>query len=81
MVRLLRKGQGRHGLVLANGGTLTYQHAVCLSSQPRKNGSPYPAVNPLPEITTDIPIPILEENPEGEAFIEVGTIVCLRTCC
>lgn len=61
------------GLILANGGVLTYQHVVCLSSHPRKNNNTaYPAANPLPAGP-----PRLEDAPgvqveaEGVGVIEV----------
>lgn len=71
MVRKLRGKEKRIGLVLANGGWLTYQHVVCLSSQPRAGNSPYPQGNPLPDIITDVPVPTIEMSPEGAAYIEV----------
>lgn len=71
MVRVLRSGKARTGLVLANGGVATYQHVVCLSSYART--SPYPTANPLPEILDDAPVPAIEEKPVGEATIEVCT--------
>jgi len=70
MVRQLRKGNGQYGLVLANGGVVTYQHVVCLSSRPRS--SPYPDRNPLPEVTADVPVPTVDAQAEGEAVIEVS---------
>ena len=76
MTRQLRQGKRKHGLILANGGVATYQHVVCLSTQPRKDGSAYPAKNPLPEVITNIPVPKIEENPEGESVIEVS---CCRS--
>jgi hypothetical protein len=69
MVRKLRKGRGKNGLVLANGGIVTYEYVVCLSSKPRN--SPFPDQNPLPEYVTDEPIPAVDEKAEGEALIEV----------
>jgi len=71
MVRQLRTGNGTHGLVLANGGSLTYQHVICLSSVPRKDGTPYPNANHLPEIVTDVPVPPVDDMADGEAIIEV----------
>lgn len=71
MTRQLRHGRGKHGLVLANGGVVTYQYAVCLSTRPRKDGSPYPAKNPLPDVIKTVPVPQIEEHPSGEAVIEV----------
>jgi hypothetical protein len=70
MVRELRKGRGKNGLVLANGGVVTYEYVVCLSSKPRN--SPFPDRNPLPEYVTDEPIPPVDEKAEGEAVIEVS---------
>jgi hypothetical protein len=70
MVRELRSSKAVNGLVLANGGVATYQHVVCLSTQPRN--SPYPAENPLPTILDDEPIPSIDEKAAGEAIIEVN---------
>lgn len=72
MVRYIRKGKARHGLVLANGGVATYQHAVCLSSKPRENGSTYPNHNSLPELVSDFAIPPIDEKAEGSGVIEVS---------
>ncbi|RMD40494.1 hypothetical protein DV735_g4635, partial [Chaetothyriales sp. CBS 134920] len=74
MTRALRSGRGKNGLILANGGVLTYQFVICLSSQPRKDGGAYPQKNPLPETVTNVPVPRIEENPEGEAVIETYTV-------
>ena len=71
MVRQLRKGKGKTGLVLANGGVATYQHVVCLSRSPRRDGLPYPDSNPLPEYVTDVQVPLVSETVEGEATVEV----------
>ena len=76
MVRELRKGGSHYGLVLANGGVLTYQHVLCLSSRPRSDGSAYPNENPLPEMVTDIPIPSFDKQAAGEAIIEVSSSAC-----
>lgn len=73
MVRQLRKGSGQNGLVLANGGVVTYQHVVCLSSRPRI--SPYPESNPLPAIVTDVPVPTVDLQADGEAVIEVSILL------
>jgi hypothetical protein len=70
MVRELRKGNIRNGLVLANGGVATYQHVICLSNRPRN--SPYPTENPLPGLLEDGSVPEIDETVEGEAVIEVG---------
>ena len=72
MTRRLRKGQGRTGLVLANGGTATYEHAVCLSSNARGDGRTYPAASPLPSILSDVSIPRFVSAASGEAILEVS---------
>jgi hypothetical protein len=69
LVRELRKGKARNGLVLANGGMVTYQYVVCLSNKPRN--SPYPESNPLPDLLEDEEVPQVDEKAEGEAVIEV----------
>ena len=70
MVRELRKGKARNGLVLANGGVVTYQYVVCLSNKLRD--SPYPDRNPLPD-RLDEPVPTVDEKAQGEATIEVSS--------
>lgn len=77
MTRQIRQGKGTNGLVLANGGVVTYQHAICLSAQPRRDGSPYPDKNPLPDVITDVPLPPVDEQVEGEATVEVSHAQCL----
>ena len=74
MTRKLRDSKGKNGLVLANGGVMTYQHVICLSSSPRRDGSPYPERPPLPEVVTDVPAPAVEVKAEGEAVIEVSLV-------
>jgi hypothetical protein len=71
MTRKLRAGNGTTGLILANGGVLTYQHVICLSSQPRADGQSYPTHNPLPSILEPSRPPTIAETAEGEAIIEV----------
>jgi hypothetical protein len=70
MVRELRKafGEPRHGLVLANGGYVTHQNVVILSSRLRKDHSPYPARQ---HFITDWCVPPTDEKVEGESNIEV----------
>ncbi|QVM07084.1 hypothetical protein D8B26_001787 [Coccidioides posadasii str. Silveira] len=76
MVHQLRQASGRphHGLVLANGGVLSYQHVVVLSSQPRKHGSPYPSEKALPDVLTDMDVPVVDSQAEGEAVVETYTV-------
>lgn len=73
MTRALRNGRGKNGLILCNGGVLSYQHVVILSTSPRANGQ-YPEKNPLPYKITDIPVPELDIAPEGEAVVETYTV-------
>ncbi|OAL55831.1 hypothetical protein IQ07DRAFT_676084 [Pyrenochaeta sp. DS3sAY3a] len=73
MTRQLRQKKGRTGLVLCNGGVLSYQYVVLLSTEPRKSGE-YPRENPLPPQITDVPAPELVLNAEGEAVVETYTV-------
>ncbi|TGO31955.1 hypothetical protein BHYA_0375g00070 [Botrytis hyacinthi] len=43
-----------NGLILANGGVLTYQHVVCLSTQPKSEGNKYQDGNPCPKIVQNV---------------------------
>ncbi|OSS49671.1 hypothetical protein B5807_05967 [Epicoccum nigrum] len=72
MTRQLRAGRGKKGLVLCNGGVLSYQHVVVLGTEPR--GSPYPVGNPLPEVLDDVEVPALAEQAEGECVVETYTV-------
>ncbi|KAI9708257.1 MAG: hypothetical protein M1820_004211 [Bogoriella megaspora] len=74
LVRRLRAGKGRNGLVLANGGVVTYQNVICLSTRPRRDELPYANQNVLTEVITDVPVPEIESNPEGEGSIETYTV-------
>ncbi|KAK1762795.1 thiolase [Phialemonium atrogriseum] len=74
MTRELRGKKSRAGLVLANGGVLTHQHALCLSSQPRQDGRSYPSSNPLPDERHGVPIPPLEIQAQGPATVETYTV-------
>lgn len=77
MTRQLRTGNGQNGLILANGGVMTYQHVVCLSSRPRTDGSTYPTKSLLPYELKDRPVPPISLHPEGEAVIEVNSAFLL----
>ncbi|GAB7359019.1 hypothetical protein MBLNU230_g5092t1 [Neophaeotheca triangularis] len=72
LVRQLRGGKGENGLILANGGVVTYQHVICLSTQPRRDK--YPTQDGLPAKITDIPVPPIQEEAEGDALIETYTV-------
>lgn len=61
-----------HGMVLANGGVLTYHHAVCLSNHPPLPGNSYPKENPLPSFIDTITLAPVDRAPNGEAIMEVG---------
>ncbi|KAI5468101.1 hypothetical protein BGZ63DRAFT_500188 [Mariannaea sp. PMI_226] len=74
MVRQLRKHTYRNGLVLANGGSLTHHHSLCLSWQPRKGSEGYARRNPLPQLTEDLFVPPIDEQADGPASIETYTV-------
>jgi acetyl-CoA acetyltransferase len=69
MVRQLRSGKGERGLVLCNGGWLSYQFVFVLGREPRGDGG-YPDEQPLPGFS-GVEGPEIEEGPEGEAVVEV----------
>lgn len=73
MTRQLRAGKGKKGLVLCNGGVLSYQYVVILGKEPRKEGA-YPLENPLPEILSDVEVPELAPKAEGVAVVETYTV-------
>lgn len=78
MVRELRKGTYRNGLILANGGVMTYQYAVCISRNPRQDNSEFPTTDILPKQITDVEVPKTDASPEGEAIIEVPCLTTLH---
>jgi len=67
-----RTGIDSKGLILANGGVLTYQHVVILSSLPRKDASPYPSTNSTSASASLESAPTIEEEAKGAAIIEVN---------
>jgi hypothetical protein len=73
MSRHIRQKKSRNGLILANGGMLTYQHVILLSSEPRRDGSSYPEQNPLPENLESEPHPDMDMETGGEVVIEVNS--------
>lgn len=75
MTRQLRNGKGRNGLVLANGGVLSYQHAVCLSSRPQGK---YPENKPSPDNTSPPPV---DAEATGPAVIEVSSVLLSTELC
>lgn len=74
MARLLRLKKRHTGLILANGGMLTHQHALCLSARPRGDGRTYPKSNPLPEVVDEYSPPFIEKA-DGVATIEVHVTI------
>lgn len=70
MVRRLRQGSGRNGLILANGGVLSYQHALCLAANPSKQQTGYPDSRRF-ESAPPEPIPPIASEAEGRAKVEV----------
>ncbi|KAL4768971.1 hypothetical protein BDW60DRAFT_225409 [Aspergillus nidulans var. acristatus] len=62
----------QNGLVLANGGVLSYHHTVILSTQPRQDAD-YPMWNPLPS-NVDEEHPPIKERAEGVGIIETYTV-------
>ncbi|OAF98899.1 acetyl-CoA acetyltransferase-like protein [Paraphaeosphaeria sporulosa] len=71
MTRAIRQGKGMTGLVLCNGGVMSYQHVVVLSKAPRTRGA-YPQETSLPQ--RENAVPDIEERPEGEAEVETYTV-------
>lgn len=77
MVRQLRGLHDRvdaaNGLVLANGGVLTSENAISLSTRPRSSNSIYPLDDQIPSHLVPVPgPPPVSTGVEGEAIIEVG---------
>jgi len=78
MTRQLRSRKGKKGLVLCNGGVLSYQHVVVLGTAPRS--SEYPVEKVLPEVLSDLKVPELAELAQGQCFVEVRTFDSERVC-
>ena len=74
MVRFLRDGKGTNGLVLANGGVATYQHAICLSTKSFSTKHPYARNSTLSENLDSLDESAIERKPSGEAMIETYTV-------
>ncbi|KAH7408417.1 hypothetical protein DE146DRAFT_646182 [Phaeosphaeria sp. MPI-PUGE-AT-0046c] len=73
MTRQLRAGKGKKGMVLCNGGVLSYQYVVVLGKEPPRRTT-YPLENALPETLQDMPVPDLTNEAEGEAVVETYTV-------
>lgn len=72
MSRQIRSGKVNNGLVLANGGVISYQHSLCLSSRPRA-ASRYPDSR-ISSATVIGASPPVEVFSEGDATIETYTV-------
>lgn len=72
MSRQIRAGKIRNGLVLANGGVLSYQHAICLSSNQYRDRPSYPDSRINSENVVGGFSPTIDTFAEGEAIIEVS---------
>ncbi|WZH46882.1 TLP1_add_C domain-containing protein [Fusarium acuminatum] len=78
MTRVIRSRKHRNGLVLANGGVLSWQHAICLSAQPQKNLAPYLKREVLDNGQVSQG-PEFSAQARGEARIETYTVDWDRT--
>ncbi|GKU07933.1 hypothetical protein FLAG1_10956 [Fusarium langsethiae] len=73
MVRVIRNGKYQNGLVLANGGVVSWQHAVCLSACPKRHGSAY-REQPVLDNGQTCQGPAFTAQAQGEAIIETYTV-------
>lgn len=75
MVRRLRKLSGAHkasnGLILANGGVLTTESAICLSTHGRGGNDRYPTRDNYELLPVNQLPPSISIHGEGEAIVEV----------
>lgn len=75
MVRRLRKLSGTHkpsnGLVLANGGLLTTESAISLSTHARRGNDRYPTRDNYELLPASQLPPSISIHGEGEAIVEV----------
>lgn len=72
MSRQIRSGNIHNGLVLANGGVLSYQHAICLSSKRGTSRAEYPDSRVESDAVVGGLSPSVETFAEGEAMVEVS---------
>lgn len=73
MSRQLRAQKAKTGLILANGGVLSYQHALCLSSNPRGEESSYPDSRGSSGAVIGDPA-MVEPFVQGAAVVETFTV-------
>lgn len=72
MSRQIRTGKIGNGLVLANGGVLSYQHAICLSSRQGRLRSDYPDSRGSSDTVVGDFVPSVDMFADGEAIVEVS---------
>lgn len=72
MTRQIRSGNFNTGLVLANGGVLSYQHALCLSARQKSVDSPYHDSRVDSDTVVKGLSPRIDAFADGEAVIEVS---------
>lgn len=82
MVRRLRKLHGNagpsNGLLLANGGVLTTENAICVSTHPRKASDPYPREDMVLSRSVQL-APSIAMDVQGEVVIEVCAFAVLQS--
>lgn len=75
MVRRLRKLSGAHkpsnGLILANGGVLTTESAISLSTHGRRGNDRYPTRDNYELLPASQLPPSIGMHAEGQAIVEV----------
>lgn len=71
--RQLRAQKAKTGLVLANGGVLSYQHALCLSSEPQRGEASYPDSRWSSGAVVGSPAAV-EPFAQGQAVVETFTV-------
>ena len=66
------RSSAANGLILGNGGVLTYENAICLSTRPRNSEEAYPVIEKLPLTAPKQMAPPIHKQATGEAVIEVS---------
>jgi acetyl-CoA C-acetyltransferase len=75
MVDALRGGRGRTGLLFANGGFATHNHAIVLGTEPFAGaGAPFPFDVQDQADATRGAVPLLDKTYAGSAVIETYTV-------
>ena len=68
------RSSAANGLILGNGGVLTYENAICLSTRPRNSEEAYPVIEKLPLTAPKQMVPPIHKQAAGEAVIEVSVL-------